>query len=156
MPSPFLLSIAGLSVTLAGFSGLVSAFRRGAELKPIDAFRLRQIPEMGLATALIALASFPLTESVGSVATAVSVLAAVAFVFTLAHGLLLVWRARAAAVPITRSNWWGAVVIDLLILVVTLVTLILGGVGLLEWMFVLMLARPMLAFILVVAAVSAK
>lgn len=46
----FLLSISGLGVSLAGFSGLVAAFRRGAQWKPLDSYRLRQIPEMGLAT----------------------------------------------------------------------------------------------------------
>ena len=48
-PLPYLLSVAGLGMTLAGFSGLVAAFRRGGVWKPIDAYRLRQIPEMALA-----------------------------------------------------------------------------------------------------------
>ena len=45
--SGFLLSITGLGVMLAGFSGLVGAFRGGTTLKPMDAYRLRQIPDVG-------------------------------------------------------------------------------------------------------------
>jgi len=41
----FLFSIAGLSVTLSGFSGLVAAFRRSDNLRRVDAYRLRQIPD---------------------------------------------------------------------------------------------------------------
>ena len=36
IPTGFLFSIAGLGVTLAGFSGLVGAFRRGSALKAMD------------------------------------------------------------------------------------------------------------------------
>lgn len=36
IPTGFLLSIAGLGVTLAGFSGLAGAFRCGGALKAMD------------------------------------------------------------------------------------------------------------------------
>jgi hypothetical protein len=55
--APYLFSVAALSVTLAGFAGLVAAFRRGSELTPIDIYRLRQIAEFGLGDALIALST---------------------------------------------------------------------------------------------------
>ena len=45
--SGLLLSITGLGVMLAGFSGLVGAFRGSTTLKPMDAYRLRQIPDVG-------------------------------------------------------------------------------------------------------------
>jgi hypothetical protein len=60
----FLLSVAGLGVSLAGFSGLVAAFRRGATWQKIDAYRLRQIPEMGLAASVLALLTIPLADTV--------------------------------------------------------------------------------------------
>jgi len=59
----FLFSIAGLSLSLAGFSGLVAAFKRGAPLNPIDAFRLRELPEMALATTFLAVLTIPLIDA---------------------------------------------------------------------------------------------
>ena len=56
--------VAGLGVSLAGFSGLVAAFRRGATWQKIDAYRLRQIPEMGLAASVFALLTIPLADTV--------------------------------------------------------------------------------------------
>jgi hypothetical protein len=53
--------VAALSVTLAGFAGMVAAFRRGSELMPIDIYRLRQIAEFGLARPMPAI-SFVLSS----------------------------------------------------------------------------------------------
>ena len=52
--APFFLGVAALNVTLAGFSGLVAAFRRADQLKTFDVFHLRGLAETGLANALIA------------------------------------------------------------------------------------------------------
>ena len=47
--APFLFSIAGLSPSLAGLPGLVAVLRRGADLRPMDAFWLREIVEFAFA-----------------------------------------------------------------------------------------------------------
>jgi hypothetical protein len=61
-PAGLLFAVAGLGLTLAGFSGLVTAFHRGAVLQPTDAFRRRQIPEMGLFATLLAPITGPLAD----------------------------------------------------------------------------------------------
>src|SRR6059036_3227849 len=63
--APFFLGVAALNVTLAGFSGLVAAFHRGDRLKTFDVFHLRGLAETGLANALIALITIPLTTASG-------------------------------------------------------------------------------------------
>ena len=132
-----LFSIAGLSVTLAGFSGLVSAFRRGGPWKLTDAFRLRQTSEMGLATAFITLASVPLAE-ITDVATAVRVASGIAFIFTCLHVAFLQLRGR---------NLWRE--FDLVVLSMAAIGIVLATVPAYEAVLVLMLARPMVAFVLV-------
>jgi hypothetical protein len=70
--APFVFSIAALSVTLAGFAGLVAAFRRGGDWTAITVFRLREIAEFGFGNALLALVLIPLSATTGDVATALS------------------------------------------------------------------------------------
>ena len=144
----FLFSIAGLSVTLSGFSGLVAAFRRGGEWKGIDAYRLRQIPEMGLATALLVLATIPLSETVRSASVAIQLAALVAVVFTFSHGVVLLIRARRQALKLTPGNFAFALVIDVTILALGATAIVVGSPTAFEWLLVSMLARPMLAFVL--------
>src|SRR5215831_6565464 len=93
-PFALLFSIAGLGLTLAGFSGLVTAFRRGGVWKPMDAFRRRQIPEMGLFTTLLALITGPLADSIGSATWAIRIAAGVGLAFTMAHWWVLAVRTR--------------------------------------------------------------
>ena len=73
--APFLFSVAALSVTLAGFAGLVAAFRRGADWKAMDVFRLREIAEFGLGNALITLLVVPLSTTTGDLPTALRICA---------------------------------------------------------------------------------
>jgi uncharacterized YccA/Bax inhibitor family protein len=82
--APFAFSIAALSVTLAGFAGLVVAFRRGAEWNPMDVFRLREIGEFGLGNALLALLLIPLSTTTGDVETALRTCGALGILFVLA------------------------------------------------------------------------
>ena len=51
--APFLFSIAGLSPSLAGLPGLVAVLRRGADLRPMDAFWLREIVEFAFANIVL-------------------------------------------------------------------------------------------------------
>ena len=148
----FLFSIAGLSVSLAGFSGLVVAFRRGGPWTPIDAYRLRQIPEIGLTTALIAVVSLPLADSVGP--WAVRLMGALALVFTAAHIAILWVRRRRMQIhqglPIAVRD--GLVIAA--ISVSAGVTIAIGSAVAYEWLLASMLSRPMVAFVMVLADVA--
>ncbi|MFI5281949.1 MAG: hypothetical protein ACHQ0J_02325 [Candidatus Dormibacterales bacterium] len=145
----FLFSIAGLSVTLAGFSGLVSAFRRGDQLRPVDAYRLRQIPEMGLATALLVLVTIPLADTTGSGTIAIRIEGGLALVFTVLHILALSARGRRNKFRQPTGGKVAAGVIRLAIGVTTGACIALGASSAYEWLVVFLLARPMLAFVLV-------
>ena len=152
-PTPFLVSIASLGVTLAGFSGLVSAFRRGIAWKPIDAYRLRQIPEMGLATAVVALATLPLADTAGA-GIALRIASGGALVFTIGHGVILIWRSVGRRIKQSRVALAWAAGIDLLVLATALVSIGLGTTAAYEWLLVVLVGRPMVAFVLVLSDVS--
>ena len=153
LQNAYLFSIAGLSVTLAGFSGLVSAFRGGRQWKPTDAFRLRQISEMGLATSFITLASIPFAE-ITDVATAVRVASGVAFIFTCMHVAFLLVRGRNLWRGFDLSAKASALTIDLVVLGIAATGTVLATVPVYEGVLVLLLARPMVAFVLVLRDVA--
>src|SRR5260370_25396151 len=73
----YFFSVAAVSVTLAGFSGLVAAFRRGDQLRAVEGFHLRGVAETGLANALIALLTIPVATLAGHRRTSMPVMAAV-------------------------------------------------------------------------------
>jgi hypothetical protein len=70
--SPFVFSIAALSVTLPGFAGLIAAFRRGSEWGTMDLFRVREIIEFGFVNAFLALLTVPLVASLHELPRVVS------------------------------------------------------------------------------------
>lgn len=146
--SSFLFSIAGLSVTLVGFSGLISALSRDAQHTQLLAYRLRQIPEMALAGALITLISLPLADSIGSPAIAIRIGSALAFGFTAAHIAVLIARTRAQGIRIGGSTWVFGGLVDLGLLVAAIVALVTGQAAAYEWLLVLLVARPAVAFVL--------
>ena len=150
--APFVFAIAALSVTLAGFAGLVAAFRRGAEWKPIDVFRLREIAEFGLGNALLALLLIPLSTTTGDVATALRTCGVLGVLFVLGGAVLLMRRQRRLGVPGERGWYLLASVIDLAAIGAGLATLLLGTVGFFEWQLLFLLSRPMVAFTLVLAS----
>jgi len=150
----FLFSIAGLSVTLSGFSGLVAAFRRGDNLRPVDAYRLRQIPEMGLATALLVLITIPLADTTGSGAISIRIAGGLALVFTVLHILVLSARGHRHQFRQPAGGKVAAGVIRLAIGVTTGACIALGASSAYEWLLIFLLARPMLAFVLVLTDVG--
>jgi hypothetical protein len=103
--APFLFSVAALSVTLAGFAGLVAAFRRGGEWTSMTVFRLREIAEFGLGNALVALLAIPLATTLGDLAAALRICGAIGVVFVIAGGLLLIRRRRRLALP-PELSWY--------------------------------------------------
>lgn len=148
--SIFLYSVAGLGITLAGFSGLVGAFRRGGQWKPIDDFRLRQIPEMALVTTLLALITLPLADLTGSAAVAIQVAAGLGLAFTVGHVVVLIIRMRRDQIHDPTAALIAAGLLDIAIFVVASICLALAGWVAYESLSTLLLARPMLAFALVV------
>ena len=150
----FLFSVAGIGMTLAGFSGLVAAFRRGGVWEPIDAFRLRQIPEMALATTLLALITGPLADSTGSATAAIRITASLGLAFTLGHVVVLAIRARKLQIKLPREGVIGATVVDLAIIGTAAVCIGSGGQVVYEWLLILFLGRPMVAFALVLGGVA--
>ena len=150
--SPYIFSVAALSVSLAGFAGLVAAFRRGSELMSVDVYRLRQIAEFGLGNALIALATIPLSTTTGDVSGAFRILGVVGLVFVLGGVALLQGRKRRLGVSGRRS--WNAfiVVIDGAAVAAAMATIVVGSVAFFEWQLLALLARPMLAFTFVLAS----
>ena len=151
----FLFSIAGLSLSLAGFSGLVAAFRRGDQLRPVDAYRLRQIPEMGLATALVVLVSIPLADTTGSGATAIRIAGGLALVFTIVHIVALSTRGNRRRFRQPAAGKAAAGFIRVAIGVTSAFCIALGSAAAFEWLLVFLLARPMLAFVMVLSDVGA-
>jgi hypothetical protein len=143
-------------MTLAGFAGLVAAFRRGGQWKALDAYRQRQIPEMALATALIALLTMPLENTVAESASVVRIVAALGLAFTFGHMVALIARSRAFGIKLATVNVVAAGVIDVTVLGLAVLTLVSGDPVAFEWLLVSMLARPMVAFVVVLGDVTDK
>ena len=150
--APFVFSIAALSVTLAGFAGLVAAFRRGSEWSPLDVFRLREIAEFGLGNALLALVLIPLSTTTGDLPTALRTCGVLGVVFVLGGVVLLMRRQRRLGVSGERGWYLLASVVDLAAIGAGAATLVTGTAGFFEWELLFLLARPMVAFILVLAS----
>ena len=147
-PSSFLFSIAGLSVTLVGFSGLITALRHQSQPSALMGYRQRQIPEMALASALIALITLPLFDSTGSASLTIRIAASLAFGFTAFHVVLLIRRVRGEPFQLSRGTWIAASVIDLGVFGAAIAALVLADVASVEWLLVLLVARPAVAFVL--------
>jgi hypothetical protein len=149
----YIFSISALSLTLSGFAGLVAALRRGGELRPMDVFRLREIPEFGFATAILALLLVPLSATLGDAAAAVRVGGAIALAYIVAVAVLLAIRARALGIPGVRSLALAYVIpLDAAIVTSAAVCIASGSVAAYEWLLLFLLARPMVAFLLVLAS----
>jgi hypothetical protein len=148
--APFFFVVATLSASIAGLAGLVAALRRGSVLAPLELFRLRQIVEFAFATVLFSLATIPLIALLG-LEPAIRVNGALLTTFFYVHGLLLVRRARID--HIRRSRGWVAVVIGLVMALIALgiVTVVSGSVAVYQLLLMVALARPMAAFLLVLA-----
>jgi hypothetical protein len=151
---PFLLSIAGLSASLAGLAGLVAGLRRSDGLRPIDAFRLREIVEFAFANMLLALSLVPLATLTASVEAAVRIVAVAAGAYLVAISAVLFRRLRHADIAMTT---WVRVAgaLDLAIVVATVAAIVTGTLAALQVLLILFLARPMVAFLFVLASFDA-
>ena len=151
----FLLSITGLGVSLAGFSGLVAALKRGPARKPLDVFRLRQIPEMALAAGFLALVSIAIADSTGSASLTIRIAGGAAIVFVMANALLLIARARSMQVTIDGTDRTLAAVINFGAIAAGVAALAVPTTGAYEWLLALLIARPGIAFLLALSDITA-
>jgi hypothetical protein len=151
---PFLLSIAGLSASLAGLAGLVAGLRRSDGLRPLDAFRLREIVEFAFANALLALSVVPIATLTGSAETAVRIVAAAAGIYLATIAAILFRRLRHADIAMT--TWIRiAGALDIVIVVAVAAAIATGSMAVFQVMLILLLARPMVAFLFVLASFDA-
>jgi hypothetical protein len=150
--APFLFSIAGLSASLAGLAGLVAALRRAEGLHGRDLFRLREIVEFSFANVLLAIGVVPLALTLGSVSDAVRVVAVVAVAYLLVGTLVLIRRQRRFGLAPTVAWYVTASAVNLAVLGTGVAAIALGAIAAYEGLLVGMLARPMLAFLLVLAS----
>lgn len=149
----FLFSIAALSASLAGLAGLVAALRRGTELRPIDAFRLREIVEFAFASILFCVTIVPLSQLLGGgTPDAVRVASVVALVYVAASAVVLTRRTLRADIAMTTG--WSVVAGFLVIanMLAAVAALVTASTAVYQVLLVLMLARPMAAFLLVLAS----
>src|SRR5260370_30463464 len=97
--APFFTAVAAISTTLAGFSGLLVAFRRGDQLRSIDLFHLRGIAETGLSTALIALMTISVATLTGDLRSATRILAAIVLAFIVFQIIVFAWPPPRLSAP---------------------------------------------------------
>jgi hypothetical protein len=151
---PFLFAVSGVSLSLAGLAGLVATLRRsgGGEFSAVDRFRLREIVEFSFANALFALALVPMSSTAASTPVAVRLLSGMVLLYQAGFIAVLVRRQRARGIPITAV--WVLVVggINLAIVGAAVAGLSVGATAAYEWLLLLLLARPMIAFVVVLAS----
>jgi hypothetical protein len=68
--------------------------------------------------------------------------------------LTLAMRVRRLEIHLTRARWIVVVIIDSVVVLVGALTVGFATAAAFEWLLVVMLARPMLAFVLVLADVA--
>ncbi|MDP9320055.1 MAG: hypothetical protein M3P16_03035 [Chloroflexota bacterium] len=74
---PFFLTLAGISLSLAGFAGLLASFRQPSQPWTVtDLWRLRRIVNRSFASVFLALAPVPLFGIVGDEAAAIRIASA--------------------------------------------------------------------------------
>ena len=154
--APFFFSIAALSASLAGLAGLVAGLRRGADIPGDDLFRLREIVEFSFANVLIAISTIPLAVAIASLSDAVRVAAVVALVYLGGVFAFLGRRQRRLAIQIPRVWVSLVIVINMSAIVAAFTTIATGSVAPYEALLIILLARPMLAFLFVLQSFEAR
>jgi hypothetical protein len=154
--APFLFSIAALSASLAGLAGLVAALRRGADLRSMDAFRLREIVEFAFANIVLCVIIVPLAQLLpGGTPDAIRLAAVAAIAYIVGSSLVLAGRQRRANIEITRGWTLTASSVLVAALVAAAATAVTASIPLYQLLVVILLVRPMAAFLLVLASFEA-
>ena len=149
--APFFFSVAGLSASLAGLAGLVAGLRRGPTLAAMELYRLREIVEFSFANVIVALSTIVLPNAVET-RIAVAIVAGAAMLYLVVDAAVLfrrLWRAR---VGLTRPWVLGASVNDTFAILVALAAIGSGAITVIEALMIVLLVRPLVAFLFVLAS----
>jgi hypothetical protein len=151
--APFLFSAAALNASFAGLGGLLIGLRRGADLRPLDTLRLRQVVEFAFANLLLAISVQPFVVLLGTEA-GFRVSAGLALAVIVAA--LPILHLRVARVGIAWGRWWAASAIALTAIGAALATatVIAPSAGTYELLVIVMLTRPMATFLLVLGVID--
>ncbi len=152
--APFILSLAGLNASLAGLGGLLIGLRRASGLDSLEALRLRQVVEFAFANLLLAIAVQPLAQLLGGPADAIRASSAVTLAYVVVA--LVVLDRRVGRVGIAWGRAWAATALGLTVLgvVVSGAAVIMPAAGAYELLLVVMLARPIAVFLLVLTTID--
>ena len=101
---------------------------------------------------MVALSTFPIVLMVGNTSDALRISALIALAYSIVHVSILVGRSRRDALPRSRAWFVIAGAIDIATLVTVFGTVATGTVQWYEALLLVLLARPMLAFLLVLAS----
>ncbi len=152
--APFILSLAGLNASLAGLGGLLIGLRRASGLDSLEALRLRQVVEFAFANLLLAIALQPLARLLGDPAEAVRASSAVTLAYVVVA--LVVLDRRVVRVGIAWGRAWAATALGLTVIgvVISAAAVVMPTAGAYELLLVVMLARPIAVFLLVLATLD--
>ena len=140
----FFLSLAGLGLSVAGFAGLVSAFRRRDEgWTRTELWRLRTIARLSFTLVFLALLPFPLFALSGDEVLVIRLMSAL---------VVLLYVGDIVAPRFDRDNWpsrsWlASALVDAAFALVSLVNLFVAQTGLLELALILRLLHPINLFL---------
>jgi hypothetical protein len=140
---PFFFTIAGMALSVAGFAGLLTAFRRDEAWTPTELWRLRGIVRLSFILMFIALLPFPLFLVIGEDGAIAITSVVVASVY--AHEVLGLLRERA------RWGWarWlvGYLAMDAFIGATQVANVVLVAPAILMFALLVRLAHPVGLFI---------
>ena len=127
----------------------MAALRRGAGLSNEEVFRLREIVEFCFANILIALGLVPASQLLGSTESAIRVFGVGVLVYGVATGLILRRRQVPSGLPAWRSWYAIAALLNILGLAASLAAGSTGSIAAFQVVLLILLARPMAAFVFV-------
>jgi hypothetical protein len=145
----FYLSIAGLALSVAGFAGLVTAFRHDDGWTQAGLWRLRNIVRLSISLVLIALLPFPVFALTNDEPMAIR-LTALALIALLLYDMVSAWR--------ERGDWSDAswvrpfLVVGSLQLLLHVLTIVVASPGLLMLSLIGRLEHPMHLFYNVISS----
>jgi hypothetical protein len=134
-----LFSIAGLS---------------GGAFGAVELYRLRQIVEFSFATTLLAVGVIPLASLLGSVEVAARVGGVLAIVLLLVHSVVLGRRLRRSRIVLSPAIKVVVVVVDGIALVGAFAAAASGAMSVYQVALIPFLARPMVAFLMVLGSLE--
>jgi hypothetical protein len=109
--------------------------------------------EFAFANVVLAVGIVPVASILGSIETTVRVSATIAVVYAIASGLYLIRRARLESLPWTFGWITGVLVINISMIASGVLAAATGSIGWYEATLVLLLVRPMFAFLLVIESI---